>query len=102
MSIRFTPMATLEAPMGFISIDIAYMPPDQRGSKYFLLTGDIFSKYIQAVPLKDQTATDIADALLSHWIYIHGATCFLLSDQGSNVDGTVIKKICRYCDQGDF
>ena len=46
-------------------------------------------------PLKDQTATDIADALLSHWIYIHGAPYFLLSDQSSNVDGTVIKKICN-------
>ena len=90
-----TPMATPEAPMEFLSIDIAYMPPDQRGFKYFLLIGDIFSKYIQAVPLKDQTATDIADALLSHWIYIHGAPYFLLSDQGSNVDGTVIKEICN-------
>ena len=90
-----THMATLEAPMEFLSIDIAYMPPDQRGFKYFLLIGDVFSKYIQAAPLKDQTATDIADALLSHWIYIHGAPYFLLSDQGSNVDGTVIKEICN-------
>ena len=78
-----TPMANPEAPMEFLSIDIAYMLLDKRGFKYLLLIGEIFSKYIQA------------DALLSHWIYTHGDPYFLLSDQGSNVDGTVIKEICN-------
>ena len=89
------PMASPEAPMQFISIDIAFMPKDHHGFQYFLLIGDIFSKYIHAVPLKDQTAPVIADALLSHWIYHHGTPYFMLSDQGSNVDGDVIKEICN-------
>ena len=89
------PMVSPDAPMRFISIDIAFMPKDNHGFQYFLLIGDIFSKYIQAVPLKDQTAPVIADALLSHWIYHHGTPYFLLSDQGSNVDGDVIRDICN-------
>ena len=71
------------------------MPKDHHGFQYFLLIDDIFSKYIHAVPLKDQTAPVIADALLSHWIYHNGTPYFMLSDQGSNVDGDVIKEICN-------
>ena len=59
-------MATPEAPMQFKSIDIADMPTDNVDLNNLLLIGDIVSKYIQAVQLKDHTATDIADALLSH------------------------------------
>ncbi len=89
------PMATPEAPMQFIAIDIAFMPRDNQGYQYFLLIGDIFSKYIEAVPLKDQTATTITGALLSKWIYVHGTPYFLLSDQGSNVSGEIINDLCN-------
>ena len=88
-------MAIPEAPMQFIAIDIAFMPKDNHGFQYFLLIGDVFSKYIEAVPLKDQMAPTIANALLSHWIYIHGPIFYMLSDRGSNVNGTMIKEICN-------
>ena len=56
------------APMQFVSLDIAYLPKDHSGYQYMLLVGDVFSKYIQAIPLKDQTAPTIADAFLKHWV----------------------------------
>ena len=56
------------APMQFISLDIAYLPKDHSGNQCILMIGDIFSKFVQAVPLKNQTAPVIADALLKHWI----------------------------------
>ena len=71
------------------------MPKDHHGFQYFLLIGDIFSKYITTVPLKDQTASTIVNALLSHWVYIHGTPYYILSDQGSNVDGDTIREICN-------
>ena len=43
--------------------------------------------------MKDQTAPVFVDALLNHWIYIHGTPYHLLSDQGSNVDGQLMRKI---------
>ena len=85
-------MAVPDAPMHLISFDIAFMPKDHHGFQYFLLIGDIFSKYITTVQLKDQTASVIVEALLSHWIYIHGAPYYILSDQGSNVD--TIGEVC--------
>lgn len=86
-------MVIPDAPMQFIAIDVAYMPSANKGFEYFLIIGDIFSKYIEAVPMKDQTAATIVNALMTHWIYIHGIPNFILSDQGSNVDGDTVKEI---------
>ena len=88
-------MAVPVAPVHFISLDIAFMPKDHHGFQYCLLIADIFSKYITTVPLKDQTASIIVEALLSHWIYIHGTPYYILSDQGSNVNGNTIREVCN-------
>ena len=88
------PMWIPTKPMEFVAIDIAYMPKDSKGYQYFLLIGDIFSKYIQAVPLKEQTAPSVVTALNSNWIFFHGSPLYLLSDQGSNVDGETVKELC--------
>ena len=88
-------MAVPDAPMQFISFDIAFMPKDHHGFQYFLLIGDIFSKYIATVPLKEQTASVVVDALLSHWVYFHRKPYYMLSDQKSNVDDNTMREICN-------
>ena len=89
------PIQDPEYPMQFISIDIAYMVKDDDGYNYFLMVGDLFSKYINAIPLRNQSAESISQALYKNWILIHGLPNFLLSDQGSNVDGNVMHGICE-------
>ena len=89
------PMLIPEAPMQFVSIDIAYMPPDTDGYQYILLAGDIFSKFIHAIPLRDQTAPTIVRAFENSWVYTHGSPLYLLSDQGSNVDGDTVREFCE-------
>ena len=81
--------------MEFISIDIQYMPPDDNNFKYVLLIGDIFSKYIEAVPTTDQTAPRVIDALYEKWILKHSCPSYILSDQGSDVDGKLMQEICH-------
>jgi hypothetical protein len=81
-------------PMEFISLDIAYMPVDNDGYRYILLVGDLFSKFIDAIPLRDQTAESIVKAFQENWLYVHSNPYFLLSDQGSNVDGDTIRTFC--------
>ena len=88
------PLAIPEALMQFISIDIATRPVDDDSYRYFLLIGDIFSKFIDTAPLIDHTATSVLNALSTRWILVHGAPLYLLSDQGSNVDGSLIRAIC--------
>ena len=89
------PMVIPDAPMQFIALDVSYMPKNNKGFEYFLIIGDLFSKYIEAVPMKDQTAPTIINALMTRWIYTHGTPHFILSDQGSNVDGETVKEICN-------
>ena len=89
------PMHEPEFPMQFIAMDIQHMPEDVSGYNFILLIGDLFSKFIEAVPLVDQSAPTIARALNENWILRHGSPLFLLSDQGSNVDGMVINELCR-------
>ena len=89
------PLITPSRPMDFISMDIAYMEPDDEGFRYILLIGCVFSKFVNAVPLKTQTADDIVDAVNREWIHFHGAPRYVLSDKGSNFDGTVFNDVCK-------
>ena len=89
------PLRNPEVPMEFVSIEIAVVPPDDSGFKYILLVGDLFSKYIEAVPMKDQSAATVCSAFRESWIFKHESPYFLLSDHGSNVDGNLIHELCN-------
>ena len=84
------PIYEATSPMEFISLDIGYMPTDVDGYRYILLIGDLFSKYLEVAPLHDQTSPSITKALWENWITKHGSPRFLLTDQGSNVDGETV------------
>ena len=89
------PMIIPNTPMQFISMDIAYIPVDTHGYQYILVIGDIFSKFIQAIPLCDQKTKSVIEAFSKHWLYIHGNPYYLLSDQRSNMDGEIIREFCN-------
>ena len=88
------PLFMPEKPMQFISIDIATLPQDKEGYKHILLVGDVFSKFIAALPMRNQHADTICEKLWKHWITSHGSPLYILSDQGSNVDGDTIRSLC--------
>ena len=88
------PMIVPEAPMQFILINIAHMPVDGDGYQYLLMMGDIFSKYIELAALRDQTAISVVQSFYDNWIMRHGSPLYLLSDQGSNVDGETMNELC--------
>ena len=79
--------------MEFVSIDVALLPPNDSGFKYMLLIGDVFSIYVEAVPIKDQHAPTVCQAFRESWIFEHGSPYLILSDQGSNVDGNLIHEL---------
>ena len=64
------PIILPECRMEFLSIDSAHMETDP-GYRYILIMGDMFSKYIEAVPLKDQTSETISNAIWKSWITKH-------------------------------
>ena len=75
------PMDEPEYPLQFIAMDIQYMPEDENGFKYVLPIGNLFTKYVEAVPLRDQSAKSIVTALNERWVFHHGSPSYILSDQ---------------------
>ena len=88
-------MYNLQTPKEFIALYIAYMPVDTEEYRYLLIIGDIFSKYVEAIPLKDQTAPTIVRKVYENWLCRHGYPKYLLTDCGSSVDGQVMDNICE-------
>ena len=56
------------------------MIKDYDGYRYLLLIGDLFSKYIVAVPHHEQTAEDICLPLHREWLQVHGIPNFLIRE----------------------
>ena len=46
-----------------IAMDIAYLPWTSNGYCYVLIIVDLFSKFMEAIPMKNQESATIAEAL---------------------------------------
>ena len=67
-----------------------------KGSKYVLGMVDQFSKWLQCVPLLDQSAEKIATAAIDEFFCRFGMLLTIHIDQGSNFIGNVFQTVCNY------
>jgi cleavage and polyadenylation specificity factor subunit 1 len=97
---------TTTAPMGNLpearepgevaSIDIrGPYAISNNGNRYLLTYIDHFSKWAEGVPLPDQEATTVANALVMQIYARHGVCDKLLSDRGLSFTSELIREICR-------
>jgi len=56
---------------------------------------DSFTKWAEAFPLRNKEAETIAKILVEQVFSRFGAPLSVLSDQGKEVDGRVMREICR-------
>ena len=70
------------------------LPTTVRDNKYILVMIDLFSRYVVAVPVPNQNAHTITDAVLNHWILVFGAPRRILTDQGANFESAVFTNLC--------
>jgi transposase InsO family protein len=71
-------------PLEFVAIDLlGPLPTTTRGNRFVLCITDRFSKMCVAVPIPDQTASTVSQALVDRWIAVFGIPLTLLSDNGS-------------------
>lgn len=83
-------------PFEQISMDIVGpLPRSGRGYKYLLTMIDNFTRYAEAIPLKEITADETARALVEAIVTRHGAPDRLLTDQGRNFVSSLLKNTCR-------
>lgn len=64
---------------------LAPLPKSIDGNEFISVITDRFSKATRTIPLKTTTATDVAMALLTHWVYSYGLPLYLLTDNGNQL-----------------
>ena len=83
-------------PMETWAMDImGPLPCTASDHRYILVATDLFSKWVEAVPLVDQTASTVARAFVENCVLRFGPPCSLLTDQGSNFESMLMKEVCR-------
>ena len=63
------------------------------GFRYVLIMTDLFAKFVESVPMKNQETSLVVKALEHGWLLLHGYPFVLLSVQGCNVDGTLVRDL---------
>ena len=70
------------------------LPETKDGFKYILVISDWFTKWVEAVPIKDQSAKTVAMALVDNFIVRCGVPLSVLSDCGTCFESKLFGEIC--------
>ena len=71
-------------------------PRSSRSNQYILTLVDHFSKWSEAIPLRNHTAPTVARALMTHVFYKFGALLQLLTDQGPEFESQLFQELMRW------
>jgi transposase InsO family protein len=91
-----TTMGTLQAkhPLEVLAIDFTVLEPGTNGIENVLILTDVFTKFTQAVPTKDQKAKTVARTLVKEWFVRYGIPKRIHSDQGRSFEADIIRQLC--------
>lgn len=95
-----TPVAPLGSyhagiPMERLNVDlVGPLPRTKRGNVYILMAVDQFSKWMECIPLPNQTAITVAKALVEEIFLRLGCPLEMHSDQGTNFLSGVLQSVC--------
>ena len=70
------------------------LPPSVRGNRYILVITNLFTKWVEAFPLKETSSETLARVLLNEVICRFGTPEVLHSDQGKNLWSNLIQSLC--------
>lgn len=76
-----------------IHVDIVGPLPPSRGSVYLLTCIDRYTRWLEAIPLPDQTAETVARAIFEGWVARFGSPIYLVTNQGRNFLSHLFKEV---------
>lgn len=77
-----------------VAFDIQTITPrNKKGNVEVLAMIDVFTRYMRAVPIRDENAGTIAEVLLNEWISIFGYKNYIESDGGTSVAADVVTSL---------
>ena len=82
-------------PLEIIAIDFTILEPASDGKENVLVITDVFTKFTQAIPTRDQRATTVANVLRREWFVRYGVPRRIHSDQGRNFESGLIQELCE-------
>ncbi len=87
---------TVGAPLERVALDIlGPLPETEKGNIYVLVIADYFTKWVEILPLPDQTAETVAKAFTEEFVCRFGAPHEVHSDQGRNFESRVFAETLR-------
>jgi transposase InsO family protein len=91
--------APIGEPFERIAIDLTGPHPRSRsGSVYILTVLDIFSKWVEAIPIRNKECATVAKALVDVVFARYGIPLQILSDNGGEFEGNLMLELCRLLD----
>ncbi|KAL7841777.1 hypothetical protein SRHO_G00254680 [Serrasalmus rhombeus] len=90
------PMGHLFAsrPNEIVAIDFSFLEPARDGTEQVLVITDVFSKFTQVIPTRDQRAPTVANVLIKDWFYRYGVPARLHSDCGRSFESALVRQLC--------
>ncbi|VDH95198.1 Hypothetical predicted protein [Mytilus galloprovincialis] len=85
-------------PLDILAMDFTVLEKSSDGRENVLVLTDVFTKFTQAFPTRDQKATTVHKVLVKAWFLKLGIPKRLHSDHGRNFEGVVIRELCRIYD----
>ena len=86
-------------PLQRVAMDIGGPTPrSSSGHEWLLVFSDHFTKFSQALPVRNTSAVTLAKKVMDEYIFWFGCFESLHSDQRANEDGAVFKGLCDLID----